>query len=210
MAFTRTAGVQFGAPAFVLTTANAAGSTRVAVESDADLLAFDATDPAAVSLANAAAVGVATVAARRDHVHASTGAHADVTGITTNQHLAAPTQAELEAETDAQRAFNASLLRNAPSALKWRCSITAAGLLSSPSYNIASVTDTGTGDRTIVFDVDFSTAVFTALALDSEGNSAERRYTYSTFAVGSVRFLIFDTTPSAIDMASTNAGFGDQ
>jgi len=56
-------------PAFTLGTANAAGAAITAVASNSTLLAFDATTPAAVAAAGV--VGSATVAARRDHVHAS-------------------------------------------------------------------------------------------------------------------------------------------
>lgn len=62
--------IDLAAPAFTLGTANAAGSAATAVASDATLLAFDTTDPAAV--AAAAVVGSATVASRRDHVHPGT------------------------------------------------------------------------------------------------------------------------------------------
>jgi hypothetical protein len=55
-------------PAFTLGTANAAGSADTAVASNSTLLAFDATDPAAV--AASAVVGTAVVASRRDHAHA--------------------------------------------------------------------------------------------------------------------------------------------
>jgi hypothetical protein len=56
-------------PAFSLGTANAAGAAVTAVASNSTLLAFDGTTPAAV--AGTGAVGSATVAARRDHVHPS-------------------------------------------------------------------------------------------------------------------------------------------
>lgn len=59
----------FATPALTLTTANAAGSAASTIRSDADLLAFDATDPAALAFGDSGVVGVATVAARRDHVH---------------------------------------------------------------------------------------------------------------------------------------------
>jgi hypothetical protein len=62
--------IDLAAPAFTLGTANAAGPAATAVASDATLLAFDTTDPAAV--AASAVVGSATVAARRDHVHPGT------------------------------------------------------------------------------------------------------------------------------------------
>ena len=62
---------EFGSPSFTLGTANAAGSAESSVRSDATLLAFDTTDPAAV--AASAAVGSATTTARRDHVHPGVG-----------------------------------------------------------------------------------------------------------------------------------------
>lgn len=58
----------FAAPGLTLGTANAAGSAATLIRSDATILAFDATTPAAVGTG---AVGAATVAARRDHVHAT-------------------------------------------------------------------------------------------------------------------------------------------
>jgi hypothetical protein len=53
------------------TAANGAAST--ALRSDATIDAFDATDPAATSFGNAAVVGTADFAARRDHVHPRIG-----------------------------------------------------------------------------------------------------------------------------------------
>lgn len=58
-----------GTPAVVLGTAAATGAAATFVATDATIIAFDATNPAATSPGNAAVVGVATVAARRDHVH---------------------------------------------------------------------------------------------------------------------------------------------
>lgn len=59
--------LNWATPAISLGTAYAAGSSEQPIRADATLLAFDATLPADV--ATTAAVGVATVAARRDHVH---------------------------------------------------------------------------------------------------------------------------------------------
>jgi hypothetical protein len=61
----------FTAPAFTLGTSNAAGDAITAVASNSTLLAFDAVLPAVT--ASASSVGTATVAVRRDHVHASGG-----------------------------------------------------------------------------------------------------------------------------------------
>ena len=62
-----TLSVSFATPGLTLGTANAAGANDQPIRSDATILAFDVTVPAAS--AAAAAVGTATVAARRDHVH---------------------------------------------------------------------------------------------------------------------------------------------
>lgn len=57
-------------PAIALGTAAAAGAANNVIRSDATILAFDATNPASLGTASP---GVATVAARRDHVHPNTG-----------------------------------------------------------------------------------------------------------------------------------------
>lgn len=67
-------GTSFGTPAIVLGTAAAAGAASTAIRTDATILAFDVTTPAALALAGSGAVGAAAVAARRDHAHAVTGA----------------------------------------------------------------------------------------------------------------------------------------
>jgi len=58
-------------PAFTLGTANAAGAANTAVASNSTLLVFDAVNPANVGTS---AVGTATVASHRDHVHGGTAA----------------------------------------------------------------------------------------------------------------------------------------
>lgn len=58
-----------GSPAVVLGTAAATGAAATFVATDATIVAFDTTDPAATVPGNAAAVGVVAKAARRDHVH---------------------------------------------------------------------------------------------------------------------------------------------
>ncbi len=60
--------IELAAPAFTLGTANAAGAAATSVSSNSTLLVFDTTSPAAT--AATAAVGSATTAPRRDHVHA--------------------------------------------------------------------------------------------------------------------------------------------
>jgi len=62
--------VQYAAPSVTLGTAAAAGSANTAIRTDATILAFDATSPSTQAFNDSAVVGVATVAARRDHKHA--------------------------------------------------------------------------------------------------------------------------------------------
>jgi hypothetical protein len=63
------------APAFTLSTANAAGSERTAVASDSTLLAYDATVPTTIATASTSATsagaGSSATAARRSHIHGS-------------------------------------------------------------------------------------------------------------------------------------------
>jgi hypothetical protein len=59
----------YATPALTLGTANAAGAAASTIRSDATILTFDATNPSTQAFGDAAAVGAATVAARRDHKH---------------------------------------------------------------------------------------------------------------------------------------------
>ena len=56
-------------PALTLGVANAAGTAATFVKTDATLLAFDATNPSTQAFGDSPNVGVATVAAHRDHKH---------------------------------------------------------------------------------------------------------------------------------------------
>jgi len=60
-------GLPYAVPALTLGTANTEGSADTVIRTDATILVFDATAPA--DIGSAGAVGSATVAARRDHVH---------------------------------------------------------------------------------------------------------------------------------------------
>jgi len=185
-------------PAFTLGTANAAGSAVTAIASDSTLLVYDATVPTTIASAASAATGSATTSARRDHTH----------GMFTAVGTA--TQSEMEAASSTTTSASPGRTQYHPGVAKWTCQITGAGLLRTPSYNVASITDSGTGNRDIVFDTDYSSTVFECGGCDSEGNSAYRFLTYSAFATGSVKFRIFDADNNVVDMASSNYGWGDQ
>jgi len=69
-----------GTPAITLGTTNTAGTSTNYLRRDDTILVFDATSPTTQAFGDAAAVGSATVAARRDHKHAMMAAPTSVTG----------------------------------------------------------------------------------------------------------------------------------
>jgi hypothetical protein len=71
-----------GTPAITLGIANTAGSSSNFLRVDDTVLAFDATNPSTQVFGDAAVVGVATVAARRDHKHAMPASTKDTTAAT--------------------------------------------------------------------------------------------------------------------------------
>jgi len=80
-----TPGASFAAPSLTLGTANAIGASGTVMNSDATILAFDATAPDTITPDQAAAAGTATVAARRDHSHGiTTAAATTLTSTSTN------------------------------------------------------------------------------------------------------------------------------
>ncbi len=82
------AGVSYATPAIVLGSAAAAGAASTVIRSDGTIAAFDTTAPTTQAFGDAAAVGTAAFAARRDHKHAMPAAPSDAsltfTDITTN------------------------------------------------------------------------------------------------------------------------------
>lgn len=62
----------FATPAIVLGSSAAGGAASTVIRSDATIAAFDATAPTTQAIGDAAAVGTAAFAARRDHKHAIT------------------------------------------------------------------------------------------------------------------------------------------
>ena len=89
--------------------------------------------------------------------------------------------------------------------------ITAAGGLSSGSYNVASVTDTGTGDRSVVWATDFGDALYVTLGAVVDQGYTNGQINESTKAACQVRLAVNDTESNALaDFAHNFAAFGDQ
>ena len=93
-------GVSFAAPALTLGTSNAIGSSGTVMNSDATILAFDATVPTTLTSTTSAAAGSASVAARRDHAHAVTFFDATVPGTIVPDASAAAGSATVAARRD--------------------------------------------------------------------------------------------------------------
>ena len=123
------------------------------------------------------------------------------------------TQAEMEAETAVAHFVPPDLVKNSPGVAKAWCKINAAGALQTGDYNVASVTDSGTGDRTIVFDTDFADTNYVPLshAYASTTLNIHPEHPVASFATGSVDLNMYDTEGnSADDRESTTVVFGDQ
>jgi len=130
-------------PAFTLGTSNAAGSATTAVSSDSTLLAFDGTDPDAITFGQSAVVGVATVASRRDHAHAMA---TETTGAT---------QVQMEAETDVDAFVPPDLVKYSPGVAKvWFKHVHFTTVPA--SYNVTSVANNSTGVYTVTIANDMS------------------------------------------------------
>jgi hypothetical protein len=120
-------------------------------------------------------------------------------------------QTAIEAETNQDTYIPPDLIKHSPGVAKAWCGITLAGALETPSYNIDSVTDTGTGDRTIVFDTDFSTVVYGAgHAFVDLPSLAGFQYNFGAQAVGGIQLAIWNEGDTATDVPSLQVFFGDQ
>jgi hypothetical protein len=84
----------FTTPAVVLGSAAAAGAASTAIRSDSTIVAFDGTAPTTQAFSDAAAVGTAAVAARRDHKHGMPALGTGSTNATAGNDARLPTSGE--------------------------------------------------------------------------------------------------------------------
>jgi len=150
------------APAFTLGTANAAGSAATAVASDSTLLAFDAVAVDAITFGQSGSVGTATVAPRRDHVHAMESETPSV----------AASQAEMEAASSTTVFVTPGRTTYTPGLPTTYGSHDGGGNLGTGSVNLASTAQTATGLFTWTIATDYEDANYTAIGLNaSQGNN---------------------------------------
>ena len=150
---------------------------------------------------DSAAGGSASTASKGDHKHAMPA-------------QGGPTQADqtaVEGETNADNFTPTDLLRHMPGAAKVYVLITGAGAInSSISYNVASLTDTGTGDRTVVIADDFSTANYGMAWAGMQQSPSLSRHDSNERAVGSYRHEVIDSTPTLQDWPTFSLAYGEQ
>jgi hypothetical protein len=123
-------------------------------------------------------------------------------------------QTELEGESNVNKYAPPDLIKHSPGVAKGWCRIntdgTILGSVNYPdSYNIASITDTGTGIRVIVWATDFSQAGYSCVSIVAQHSDDYMRH--GVFAVGSVQTRIMDiSTLGNVDHESSSVAFGDQ
>jgi len=126
----------------------------------------------------------------------------------------AATQAEMEAASSTTAYVTPGRTQNHPGVAKVWCQIVQNGSLASPDYGVASVTDTATGNRTIVFTTAFSSIVYSPQGIVCGMSTTSHGVEYPAaagFAVGSIQFDVINHESDAlVDEVSCNAVFGDQ
>jgi hypothetical protein len=145
---------------------------------------------------------------------AQSGDAGGMTWAAAGSGLDAASQAEMEAASSNTVAATPGRTQNHPGVAKGWVRIAAAGTIVSGDYNVASITDTGTGHRTIVWDTDFADTNYAVLGhsfLDS-GAGPIIDFDHANIAAGSIPFRIrtSDATYTPADVASSNMAFGDQ
>ncbi len=136
----------------------------------------------------------------------------DGTWATAPSAISQANQAALEAETDEDTYVPPDLVKHSPGVAKAWVSISAAGAIESPDHNVASITDSGTGNRTIVIDTDFSSTVW-SIANGAHFNAGSMaNIQLRSRAAGSIQVVIYSDEAGATtaDYATTHVMFGDQ
>ena len=125
-------------------------------------------------------------------------------------------KANMECEATGTLYAPPDLVKNSPGVAKGWVRIDGYGVIVGSacypdSYNITSITDTGTGDRVIVWDVDFSNTNYSTVGGFFGGTNSNIHLEWDCAATGSIVHRIRDHAGDAlIDMPTSTAAFGDQ
>jgi len=125
------------------------------------------------------------------------------------------TQAEMETGTALTSFVTPGRTQYHPGVAKaWIARIEANGTLVQKSHNVSSVTDTGTGDRTVVWNTDFSDGEYSVASTIAGGGigSTTGFHAYAANGTaGSSQIQIVDSSSGALaDINHSVQAFGDQ
>ena len=95
-----------------------------------------------------------------------------------------------------------------PGSAKSWVSIASSGAREDPYYNVASVTDTGTGDRTVVFETDHSNTTYIITTNEPADGTIEA--SADTRVVGQYRVRVYVNDTTLTDQPSQHATFGGE
>jgi len=99
------------------------------------------------------------------------------------------------------------LVSLSPGVAKAYCQITRLGLIEDNDYNVEGITATSLGNRTIIWDVDFSNVNYCVLT--SQASTYTAFFEHAVFAVGSVRLECRNSANNAYqDTPSSTVAFG--
>lgn len=162
----------------------------------------------------------ATVAGDLNLADLAVRAHGNLTGIVAADHhseVLQASQSALEAETNENTYVAPDLLRHAPGVAKVWCNYDQTVPSITGSYNVDSVTDSGTGDSVVVVTDDFSAATYSVVVNAENSVSGARNNTAITnLVVGSYAVVtsLEDATSgigALVDGPTTcSVAFGDQ
>jgi hypothetical protein len=124
--------------------------------------------------------------------------------------MAQATQAEMETGTSLLKVVSPGRVKNHPGVAKGWCQADTGGTAVA-SYNVDSVTDTGTGEATINWDTDFSAGTYCAVVTAKADTPRFATAKNSDFAAGVTTVEIYDKDGTQVDPNHFMvAVFGDQ
>ena len=126
-------------------------------------------------------------------------------------HPTEASKANMEAEATGFLVAPPDLIKNSPGITKFQCMIAAVGTLQSGSYNVASIGDTGTGDRNVVVDTDYADTNYAVGSTVWGAQGTPVTTLIDNLAVGSFDILLTETDgDTAVDRQHSVFGWGDQ
>jgi hypothetical protein len=151
------------------------------------------------------------------HANLPAGAQVNGTDISVDGHTHATipsqaVQADIEAETNEDTYIPPDLLKYNPGVAKGWAAFDSAGTLNA-SYNVSSITDTGTGIWTVNWDTNFSSASYAVVATIRDTSNVAHNATVTVQAAGTTEIRAFDVDTGNTEEDVTEiyvVAFGDQ